>query len=48
MWRQLVVMLSAFALGIAVAEALGAVGLGVALGVGQAFFAAALAWVLLG
>jgi hypothetical protein len=46
-WRQLAVMLGAFALGAAIAGALGAVSLGVALGVGQLTFAAALAWVLL-
>lgn len=46
-WRQLAVMLGAFALGAAIAGALGAVSLGVALGVGQACFAAALVWVLL-
>ncbi len=48
MIRQLVIMLAAFALGTAVAAALGAVSFGVALGVGQVCFAAALAWVLLG
>ncbi len=47
MIRQLAVMLSAFALGALVAGGLGAVSLGVALGVGQLFFAAALVWVLL-
>jgi hypothetical protein len=45
--RQLAIMLGAFALGTAVAVALGAVSFGVALGVGQLFFAAALVWVLL-
>jgi hypothetical protein len=40
-------MLGAFAAGTAVAAALGAVSLGVALGVGQVCFAAALAWALL-
>jgi hypothetical protein len=45
--RQLAIMLAAFAVGTAVAAALGAVSLGVALGVGQTCFAAALAWVLL-
>lgn len=47
MTRQLAVMLAAFVLGTAVAAALGAVSFGVALGVGQVCFAAALAWVLL-
>jgi hypothetical protein len=45
--RQLGVLLGAFALGAAIAGGLGAVSLGVALGVGQVCFAAALAWVLL-
>lgn len=47
MIRQLAVMLAAFILGTAVAAALGAVSFGVALGVGQVCFAAALAWILL-
>ena len=47
MIRQLALMLGAFAIGAAVAAAFGAVSLGVALGVGQVCFAAALAWVLL-
>ncbi len=47
MIRQLTVMLSAFAVGALVAGALGAVSLGVALGVGQVCFATALVWVLL-
>ncbi len=47
MIRQLGIMLGAFAAGAAVAAALGAASLGIALGVGQACFAAALAWVLL-
>lgn len=47
MIRQLAVMLGAFAVGAAIAGALGAVSLGVALGVGQVCFAAALAFVLL-
>ncbi len=47
MTRQLALMLGAFAAGTAVAEVLGAVSLGVALGVGQVCFAAALVWVLL-
>lgn len=46
-WRQLAVMLGAFVLGTAIAGALGAVSFGVALGVGQICFAAALVWVLL-
>lgn len=48
MIRQLAIMLAAFLLGTAVAAALGAVSFGIALGVGQVCFAAALAWVLLG
>jgi hypothetical protein len=40
-------MLGAFAAGALLAGALGAVSLGVALGVGQICFAAALVWVLL-
>ena len=47
MIRQLAILLGAFAAGTAVAAALGAVTFGVALGVGQLFFAAALVWVLL-
>jgi len=47
MIRQLALMLGALALGAAIAAALGAASLGVALGVGQACFAAALVWVLL-
>jgi hypothetical protein len=47
MIRQLAIMLAAFVLGTAVAAALGAVSFGVALGVGQVCFAAALAWTLL-
>jgi hypothetical protein len=45
--RQLAVMLGAFAVGAVIAGALGAVSLGVALGVGQVCFAAALVFVLL-
>jgi hypothetical protein len=45
--RQLAILLGAFAAGTAVAAALGAVTFGVALGVGQLFFAAALVWFLL-
>ncbi len=47
MTRQLVIMLGAFAAGAALAGLLGAISLGVALGVGQLFFAVALVWVLL-
>jgi uncharacterized membrane protein (DUF485 family) len=47
MARQLLLLLLAFAAGTAVAALLGAVSLGVALGVGQLCFAATLAWVLL-
>lgn len=47
MIRQLAILLGAFLLGTALAAALGAVGLGAALGVGQVCFAASLAWVLL-
>jgi hypothetical protein len=47
MIRQLAIMLGAFALGTAIAGAFGAISLGVALGVGQVCFAAALTWVLL-
>jgi hypothetical protein len=45
--RQLGILFGAFAIGAALAGALGAASLGVALGVGQLCFAAALAWVLL-
>ena len=44
---QLAILASAFVLGTAVAAVLGAVSFGVALGVGQLCFAAALVWVLL-
>jgi hypothetical protein len=47
MARQLALLLLAFATGVAVAELAGAANLGVALGVGQLCFAAALVWVLL-
>jgi hypothetical protein len=48
MWRrQLILLLLAFAAGVGVAELLGAVNLGVAFGVGQLTFAAALVWLLL-
>jgi len=45
--RQLAIMLGAFAVGALLAGALGADSLGIALGVGQLCFAAALVWVLL-
>ena len=45
--RQLAVLFLAFAGGTAIAGLLGAVSLGVALGVGQLCFAAALVWLLL-
>jgi hypothetical protein len=44
---QLALMLGAFLAGTLLAAALGAVSFGVALGVGQVCFAAALAWILL-
>jgi hypothetical protein len=47
MIRQLALMLGAFVAGTAIAAALGAVSFGVALGIGQLTFAAALVWVLL-
>jgi hypothetical protein len=47
MIRQLAILFAAFAGGTAIAVVLGAVSFGVALGVGQVCFAAALAWVLL-
>jgi hypothetical protein len=47
MARQLAIMLGAFALGTAVAAALGAASFGVALGVGQLSFAATLVWIML-
>jgi hypothetical protein len=47
MARQLLILLLAFAVGVAVATLLGAVNLGTALGVGQLTFVAALVWVLL-
>ncbi len=47
MTRQLAILLGAFAAGTAIAAALGAVSFGVALGIGQLCFAAALVWVLL-
>ena len=45
--RQLFVLAAAFAAGVGLAEALGAINLGVAFGVGQLTFAAALVWILL-
>jgi hypothetical protein len=45
--RQLAIMLGAFAAGTVIAAALGAISFGVALGVGQVCFAAALVFVLL-
>jgi hypothetical protein len=47
MARQLLLLLLAFAVGTAVGGLLGAVSLGVAFGVGQLCFAAALVWILL-
>jgi hypothetical protein len=47
MIRQLGLMLGSLIGGTAIATALGAVGFGVALGVGQLCFAATLVWVLL-
>lgn len=47
MIRQLAILLAAFAGGATLAGILGAASLGVALGVGQVTFAAALSWVLL-
>ena len=47
MIRQLAILLAAFVGGTAIAAALGAVSFGVALGVGQVCFAAALVWCLL-
>ena len=45
--RELVVLAGAFGAGAALAGLLGAINLGVAFGVGQIAFAAALVWVLL-
>jgi hypothetical protein len=45
--RELLVLAAAFAAGTALAGAFGAINLGVALGVGQISFAAALVWILL-
>jgi hypothetical protein len=44
---QLAILAAAFAAGVGVATIFGAINLGVAFGVGQLFFAAALVWVLL-
>jgi hypothetical protein len=44
---QLAILGAAFATGVGVATIFGAINLGVAFGVGQLFFAAALVWVLL-
>jgi hypothetical protein len=44
---QLAILLAAFAAGTVVAAILGAANFGVALGVGQLCFAAALVWILL-
>ena len=46
-FAQLGILLAAFAAGVAIATILGAVNLGVGLGVGQLCFAAALVWLLL-
>ena len=43
----LLLVVAAFAAGVGLAELLGAINLGTALGVGQIAFAAALVWVLL-
>jgi hypothetical protein len=48
MWqRRLILLVVAFAAGVAVAELFGAVNLGTALAVGQLSFAAMLVWVLM-
>jgi hypothetical protein len=48
MWRrQLIILVLAFAAGVGLAELSGAVNLGVALGVGQLTFAAAVVWLIL-
>ncbi len=47
MTRQLGLMLAAFVAGTLIAELLGAISFGVALGVGQICFAGMLVWVLL-
>ena len=48
MIHQLAILLAAFVGGTVIAAAFGAASFGVALGVGQVCFAAALVWVLLG
>jgi hypothetical protein len=48
MGRQLLLLAAAFLAGIGIATIFGAVNLGVAIGVGQLTFAAALVWVLIG
>ncbi|MEK6251551.1 MAG: hypothetical protein AABM43_06335 [Actinomycetota bacterium] len=45
--RELLALAAAFAAGVGLAEPLGAINLGVAFGVGQLTFTAALVWVLL-
>jgi hypothetical protein len=45
--RQILILAAAFAAGVGLAELLGAINLGVAFGVGQLTFAAALVWILL-
>lgn len=45
--RRALILAAAFAAGVGLAEALGAINLGVALGVGQLTFSAALVWILL-
>ena len=45
--RQLLILAAAFAAGVGLSELLGAVNLGVAFGIGQIAFAAALVWILL-
>jgi hypothetical protein len=45
--RQTLILAAAFAAGVGLAELLGAINLGVAFGVGQLSFTAALVWILL-
>jgi uncharacterized membrane protein (DUF485 family) len=45
--RQLLILTAAFAAGVGLAEIFGAINLGVAFGIGQMTFAAALVWILL-
>jgi uncharacterized membrane protein (DUF485 family) len=47
MWRQLLILVAGFFVGVFAALLLGAVNLGTALGVGQVTFAATLVYVLL-